>query len=113
MGEREAERADVVRFLCGTASRIEVEARAEDAACASVGVASAITPKMREVVGAFVKAANAIERGDHVRPVERTPEVVLRAMLAAYERAAGCRCCWRSSGRSGSGRCGSWAARRR
>lgn len=88
MGERKAERADVVRFLCGTASGIEMEARAEDAACASTGVMSAITPKMREAASALVKAANAIERGDHVQPVERTPEVVLRAMLRAYEEAA-------------------------
>lgn len=81
MDGRATERADVVRFLRETEARYERNSKdpVHDAA---------VRERCRSKTSVLRTVAVYIERGDHVVPSERTPEVVLRAMLAAYEEAA-------------------------
>lgn len=81
MDGRATERADVVRFLRETEARYEQNSK--DPVHDVAG-----RERCRSKAAVLRTVAVYIERGDHVAPVERTPEVVLRAMLRAYEAGA-------------------------
>lgn len=81
MGEREVERADVVSFLWGEERKFS-EAAAQDSMSEDGRERCYLRASTLRTVAAY------IERGDHVRTAERTPEMVLRAMRESRARAA-------------------------